>query len=339
MIKRLFKKLLRRAYRAGQLPPTLLCPERIYGLDKVFSLHPTALVAVRPEAEHSGARVSLGADVYVGKDVEIAAIGPGSVVVGEDTSFQDRCLIYGDVEIGANCIFARNVLVVSTEHKMTYRPNWLIRDQDEQFHSDMAGKAALAGRKIHIEEDCWIGWGSAIMPGTYIGRGAVIGANSVVTRDVAPYEIHGGAPNRKLGERLIFSPPSRLDATNENCLPYFYRGFRQRQADLKRCRAQGVIEAGTRAVIVLAHGQGGAVRLSGINPGEIPLILTPSLNGAAGDPIAVAPGKFDVTFSIPTTGAPPDSAPNVLSNFTRLELGASPAYLPWYGLSSAELQT
>src|SRR6266446_3214508 len=120
MMKPFLKQLLRRAYYAGQPPPTLLCPERIHGLDKVFSLHPTALVAVKPEGEHSESRVSLGADVYVGKDVEIAAIGPGSVVVGEDTSFQDRCLIYGDVEIGANCIFARNVLVVSTEHKTTY---------------------------------------------------------------------------------------------------------------------------------------------------------------------------------------------------------------------------
>lgn len=338
MVKSLLKKLLRRAYHAGQPTPTLHCPERIHGLDEIASLHSTALIAVKPEAQYSASGVFMGPDVYIGKDVEIAAVGPGNVIIGEDTSFQDRCQIYGDVEIGANCSFARNVLVISTEHKTTYRPGWLIRDQDEQFQRDMAGTPALAGRKIHIEDDCWIGWGSTIMPGVYIGRGAVIGANCVVTQDVAPYEIHGGAPNRKLGERLIFSPLARLNVLDETCHPYFYRGFHQRQADLKRSLAQGVIETGRNAVILLARRQHGTIRLCGTNPAAIPLVLMPLLNGIPGSSITLESGPFDVTLPVPPAGEPQGDVPAMLRGFTWLELRASADGPPLYGLSSVELQ-
>lgn len=337
MLKPLVKKLLRRAWWAGQPLPNLICPERIHGLDLIFSLHSSALIAVKPESEASKCGVFLSNDVYVGKDVEIAAVGPGSIVIGKDTSFQDRCQIYGDVEIGAHCIFARNVLVISTEHKVTYRPSWLIRDQDEQFQRDMAGTAALAGRKIHIEEDCWIGWGSTVMPGVYIGRGAVIGANSVVTRDVAPYETHGGAPNRKLGERLIFAPPERLDAGETAHHPYFYRGFRQTQADLKRSLAQGVIEAGRHVAIVLARGEDRAVRLCGTNQATAPLVVTPSHGGMASAPVTLTPGRFDVIVPA-ATGPRPANVPAVLRDFTWLELHAATDGPTTYGLSVVELK-
>jgi maltose O-acetyltransferase len=46
-----------------------------------------------------------------------------------------------------------------------------------------------------------IGAGSVIMPGCHIGKGAVIGANSVVNGDVAPYSIVAGAPAKLIGDR------------------------------------------------------------------------------------------------------------------------------------------
>ncbi len=47
---------------------------------------------------------------------------------------------------------------------------------------------------IQIGNDAWIGTGSIVMPGIHIGEGAVVAANSVVTRDVEPYTIVGGSP-------------------------------------------------------------------------------------------------------------------------------------------------
>lgn len=54
---------------------------------------------------------------------------------------------------------------------------------------------------IVIEDDVWIGANCVITPDVRIGHGAVIGAGSVVTRDVAPFSIAAGVPAKKIGER------------------------------------------------------------------------------------------------------------------------------------------
>jgi acetyltransferase-like isoleucine patch superfamily enzyme len=54
---------------------------------------------------------------------------------------------------------------------------------------------------IRIEDDCWIGSGSVVLAGVTIGRGSVVAAGSVVTRDVPPFSIVGGAPARLIRSR------------------------------------------------------------------------------------------------------------------------------------------
>ncbi len=54
---------------------------------------------------------------------------------------------------------------------------------------------------VIIEDDVWIGANCVITPDVRIGRGAVIGAGAVVTRNVAPYTIAGGVPAREIGRR------------------------------------------------------------------------------------------------------------------------------------------
>ncbi len=51
---------------------------------------------------------------------------------------------------------------------------------------------------ITVCADAWIGTGAVILPGVTIGEGAVIGANSVVTRNVAPYTVVGGIPAHEI---------------------------------------------------------------------------------------------------------------------------------------------
>ncbi|SHL54193.1 Hexapeptide repeat of succinyl-transferase [Bradyrhizobium lablabi] len=59
---------------------------------------------------------------------------------------------------------------------------------------------AVVHRAIRIEDDVWIGFNSAIMKGVTIGRGAVVGAGSVVTHDVEAYSVVVGNPARVVGQ-------------------------------------------------------------------------------------------------------------------------------------------
>ena len=55
---------------------------------------------------------------------------------------------------------------------------------------------------VAIGHDVWVGDGAIIMPGRKIGTGAVIGANAVVTKDVAPYTVVGGVPAKLISQRF-----------------------------------------------------------------------------------------------------------------------------------------
>lgn len=52
--------------------------------------------------------------------------------------------------------------------------------------------------EIHIEDEAWIGANVTILPGVTIGRSSIIGAGSVVTKNVEPYSIYAGVPARKI---------------------------------------------------------------------------------------------------------------------------------------------
>jgi|WetSurMetagenome_2_1015567.scaffolds.fasta_scaffold128138_2 acetyltransferase-like isoleucine patch superfamily enzyme len=56
---------------------------------------------------------------------------------------------------------------------------------------------------IVLESDVWIGTGSVILPNVTIGEGAVVGANSVVTRSVPPYTVVGGLPAKKIKDVVV----------------------------------------------------------------------------------------------------------------------------------------
>jgi maltose O-acetyltransferase len=63
------------------------------------------------------------------------------------------------------------------------------------------GRSREESRPVVIEEHAWIGVRAVLMPGVKIGRGAVVGAGAVVTRDVAPLAVVFGNPARAVGTR------------------------------------------------------------------------------------------------------------------------------------------
>jgi acetyltransferase-like isoleucine patch superfamily enzyme len=178
-----------------------------------------------------GASLIVGDETYIGRDVELAS---GTLLqIGQQVSLQDRCVIVGDVTIGSYSLFSLNILISSGRHYHRYRPHMLIRDQDEAVLSTESGRKAHS-RPVRIGEDCWLGVNTVVMPGVCIGRGAVVGANSVVNSDIAPYTVVAGSPAKLIGKRLDFCPPAHISWDTPAHMPYFYMGFdlakRQREA-------------------------------------------------------------------------------------------------------------
>lgn len=66
----------------------------------------------------------------------------------------------------------------------------------------MEGKSYPSKGNIEIGNDVWIGYRATIMPGVKIGDGAIIGSQSVVTKDVPPYAIVGGNPSKIIRNRF-----------------------------------------------------------------------------------------------------------------------------------------
>lgn len=106
------------------------------------------------------------------------AIGEGSIVGLWATLDARR-----GIEIGRNVNFSSEVALWTLQHD----PN------DADF--------GVRGGPIVIEDHAWVSFRATVLPGVRIGRGAVVAANSVVTKDVAPHEIVAGIPARPIGRR------------------------------------------------------------------------------------------------------------------------------------------
>jgi acetyltransferase-like isoleucine patch superfamily enzyme len=100
------------------------------------------------------------------------------------------CVIYSKVKIGDYTMLAPEVKIIGGDHKydIVGRP-MIFSGRDEQLETE-------------IGKDVWIGSRSIIMRGVKIGDGAIIGANSVVTKDVEPYSIVGGSPAKFIKNRF-----------------------------------------------------------------------------------------------------------------------------------------
>ncbi len=113
------------------------------------------------------------------------------VYIGEDLIIIDELDDKGRVRIGNRVAIAERVtLVISSNANFSkIRP----------FVKDVHGH-------IEIDDDAWLGTGCIILPDVRIGKGAVIGAGSVVTKDVPDFTVVAGVPAKQI---------QRLDIPNE----------------------------------------------------------------------------------------------------------------------------
>ena len=136
--------------------------------------------------------------IYAGSYFDVGPVG--QVVIG-DTSMI-TCVMFqceDRIEIGDRVMISWQVGLLDSH----------VLPRSRSHRADAVARAALDpqarfGRTeacpIVIEDDVWIGCGSVVLPGVRIGRGSVIGARSVVTRDVPPGVVAAGNPLRIVRE-------------------------------------------------------------------------------------------------------------------------------------------
>lgn len=114
-----------------------------------------------------------------------ASWGGKNVYIGKNfySNFNLTLVDDGKIFIGDNCMFAPNVTIATAGHPVD--PD--LRRQGLQYNAD-----------VHIGDNVWLGVGVLVMPGVTIGSNTVIGAGSVVTRDIPSGVVAVGNPCRVL---------------------------------------------------------------------------------------------------------------------------------------------
>lgn len=115
----------------------------------------------------------------------------GTLVVRNGTMIHAPTYIFVGkrVEIGERCLLARGITIMDTDwHKLG--------NGDE--------KPKQQAKEVIIKDHCWIGQNVVILKGVTIGEGAVVGANSIVTKDVPPRAMVAGNPARVIKENVVW---------------------------------------------------------------------------------------------------------------------------------------
>lgn len=123
--------------------------------------------------EFSYDNIEIGNDVY---------IGPGSNIIAAIST----------IRIGNKVMFGPNVTILAGDHRT---------DIVGSYMKDVVEKLPENDLDVTIEEDVWIGANTVILKGVTIGKGSVVGASSVVLKDIPPYSIYVGNPGIKIRSR------------------------------------------------------------------------------------------------------------------------------------------
>lgn len=163
----------------------ILCLIAYYGIARHFPPSSTALslggetlrrLVCRPLLRGMGQNVNVERGAYFGRGAELS--------IGDNSGLGLHCRCYGPITIGNDVMMAPGVEIVTRNHET----------------SDVTRPMRLQGSRpaepVVIEDDVWIGMRAILLPGVTVGRGSIVGAGAVVTKDVPAYSIVGGNPAR-----------------------------------------------------------------------------------------------------------------------------------------------
>lgn len=115
-------------------------------------------------------------------NIETNAIFSKLVTLGDYSGIGINAKIYGECHIGNYVMMGEDVTIITRNHAFA------------RTDIPMMQQGFDKNRAVVIDDDVWIGDRVLILPGVHVGSGSIIGAGSVVTKDVPPYAIVGGNP-------------------------------------------------------------------------------------------------------------------------------------------------
>lgn len=142
--------------------------------------------------------ITIGANSTFGRGTILWA--PNHMHIGNNVYIGKYCTLQADIELGDNIEIANNVgLIGKYDHDFSKIG---ISIKDSPWIGDISYNFKGKGKKIIVENDVWIGFGSIVFTGITIHRGAIVAAGSVVTHDVPAYAIVAGNPAKIKGMRF-----------------------------------------------------------------------------------------------------------------------------------------
>lgn len=144
--------------------------------------------------------VKLGKNVIIGKNCRIS----NGCTIGDNTYINYNTVIDAKVKIGKFCSIAPNVYIAPGNHTYSYLTTHpILYDKFWQKRLNIPISNIQDKKKeTVIGNDVWIGVNATILEGIKIGNGAIVGAGSVVTKDVEDFAIVVGNPAKKIKYRF-----------------------------------------------------------------------------------------------------------------------------------------
>lgn len=113
------------------------------------------------------------------------------ISIGDRVQFGQYCNIASDVKFGNSILIAGRVCFVGRNDHLSNIPGEFIWDGERGND-----------KSTIVEDDVWVGTNSTVIAGVNIGRGSIIAAGSIVTKNIPPCEIWGGVPAKKIKDRF-----------------------------------------------------------------------------------------------------------------------------------------
>lgn len=134
-------------------------------------------------------RIRFGQRFMAGRGLWLQTIGAGRLTIGDNVNFSDWVHVGAltGVTIGDGCLLGSKVLIIDHGHGSVI---------DIALHGPMRPDARALSSKgpVVLEDNVWLGDAVVVLPGVRIGRNAIVGANSVVTRDIPSNTVWAGSP-------------------------------------------------------------------------------------------------------------------------------------------------